>query len=342
MSVSKLIKLYIYHDEPGVWGYFKGNVSVLNGLIRVCLSAIDLRGIDSLRHFHGAGSSAQGQGVRVGVIDSGVEIDHPDLVDAIEGGANCVPDSTRDAADFGPAGSHGTHVAGTIAANGSSPTGVRGMAPRTKLMIYRVFEDGNPGSGSSFAVIDAIERAIADKCDIINLSLGFDQGVTDDAISDALSKARNHGILAIAAAGNDGRLPVGFPGLDDNCVAVSAIGHKGTFPATSTESEHVAEPFGTDSHNFIASFSNIGADLDAAGAGVGVVSTVPGGYGAMSGTSMASPAVAGVAARLLSSTPEVKNMERNSARTDAMRKLLMDAAKTLGFGILFEGAGLPK
>lgn len=341
-TTTKLSRLFVYHEEPGVWGHFKTNVTVTGGAVQVRLAAIDLAAVDSLRHFHDIGTPSQGERVRVGVIDSGADTEHPDLVDAIEGGANCVPQSTRDADDFGPDGSHGTHVAGTIAARGTAPSGVRGIAPGAKLRIYRVFEKGNPGSGSSFAVIDAIERAIADKCDIINLSLGFDQGVTDDAISDALRKARNNGILAVAAAGNDGRQPVGFPGLDDNCVAVSAVGRRGTFPATATEVEDIQAPFGTDVNNFIAAFSNVGSALDACGAGVAVVSTVPGGYGAMSGTSMASPAVAGVAARLLSANATVRNMARNASRCDAIRKLLMDAAQSLGFGILFEGAGLPK
>jgi subtilisin len=342
-AVAKLKRLYVYHEEPGIWGFFKSNVTVATGAVKVVLSPLDLTVTDSLRHFHKFGKLTDGEGVRVGVIDSGADRDHPDLVDVIEGGANCVPESIRPEDDFGPDGAHGTHVAGTIAARGTAPTGVRGVAPGAKLRIYRVFESGNPSSGSSFAVIDAIERAIEDKCDIINLSLGFDPGVTDDAISDALAKARNNGILAVAAAGNDRRQPVGFPGSDANCVAVSAVGRKGLFPATATEVDEVAAPFGLDPDNFIAAFSNVGADLDATGSGVGVVSTFPSdGYGPMSGTSMASPAVAGVTARLLAAEPEILGMARDAARSDAIRKLLMDACKSLGFGILFEGSGLPK
>ena len=341
-AVVKLKRLYVYHEEPGIWGFFKSNVTVSNGGVKVVLSAVDLSAKDSLQFFHNAGTLTDGAGIRVGVIDSGAEHDHPDLIDAIEGGANCVPESTRGADDFGPDGAHGTHVAGTIAARGAAPTGMRGIAPGAKLRIYRVFESGNPSSGSSFAVINAIERAIEDKCDILNLSLGFDPGVTDDAISDALAKARNHGILAVAAAGNDRRQPVGFPGSDANCVAVSAAGRKGLFPNTATEVDDVAAAFGSDPDNFIAAFSNVGADLDATGSGVGVVSTFPGGHGPMSGTSMASPAVAGVAARLLAADPLILGMARDAARSDAIRKLLMDNCKSLGFGILFEGSGLPK
>lgn len=341
-AVPKLKSLYVYHEEPGVWGYFKANATVSGGTVKVVLAALDIAKEDTLRFFHKAGTLTDGAGIRVGVIDSGADVNHPDLAGAIEGGANCVPASSRPAGDFGPDGAHGTHVAGTIAARGTTPTGVRGIAPGAKLRIYRVFEEGNAGSGSSFAIIDAIDRAITDQCDIINLSLGFDPGVTDDGISDALSKARKHGILAIAAAGNDGRLPVGFPGSDANCVAVSAVGRKGFFPNTSTDVPEVVAPFGNDPLNFIAGFSNVGSDLDAAGSGVAVISTFPGGYGPMSGTSMASPAVAGMAARLLAANPAILAMPRDAARSDAFRKLLMDACKSLGFGILFEGRGLPK
>lgn len=342
-AVSKLRRLYVYHEEAGIWGYFARNVAVSpSGDFEVRLAPIDLSVADALRHFHGPGSLADGEGVRVGIIDSGTDPDHPDLKDAIEGGANCVPGSSRKGDDFGPDGAHGTHVAGIVAARGSSPTGMRGVAPGAKLRIYRVFESGNEGDGSSFAIIDAIERAIDDRCDIINLSLAFPPGVIDDAISDALRKARNHGILAVAAAGNDGRQPVSFPGSDSHCVAVSAAGRKKTFPATATEVDDVAAPYGNDPGDFLGAFSNVGGELDATGAGVGVVSTFPGGYGAMSGTSMACPAVSGVAARILSKNAGVMSMPRDAARCDAIRGLLMDACKPLGFDLLFEGGGLPK
>ncbi|HEX4612028.1 MAG TPA: S8 family serine peptidase, partial [Urbifossiella sp.] len=156
-------------------------------------------------------------------------------------------------------------------------------------------------------------------------------------------EANAAGTVVVVAAGNDGRKPVSYPAMDDLAVAVSAVGRKGTFPAGSAESGDVAAPFGTDPKNFLAAFSNVGDALDVAGAGVGVVSTVPGGgHAPMSGTSMACPAVTGVTARLLANAPAVLNMPRDANRANAIKALLFAQAKPLGFGITNEGKGLPE
>ncbi len=342
VAVTKVAQLLVYHELPGLWGGFQRETVVREGKVEIALAVIDLGQPDSYRYFHGDAPDNAGKGVRVGIIDAGADTKHPDLVGAIEGGLNCVPGSKRARDDYEPAGAHGTHVAGLVAATGRMPRGMRGGAPAAKLRIYRVFEDGNRGSGSSFAIIHAIEQAIADRCDIINLSLGMGPGGTDPGIADALRKARAHGILPIAAAGNDGHEQVTFPASEPACVAVSAAGRKDFFPANATEVRDVAAPYGTDRRNFLGAFSNIGGALDAAGAGVGVVSTFPKGYGAMSGTSMSSPAIAGVAARLLSMRPAVLKMPRNATRSDAIRKVLLDDGTPLGFGKMYEGAGLMK
>ena len=104
----------------------------------------------------------------------------------------------------------------------------------------------------------------------------------------------------------------------------------------------MAAPFGTDPKDFLAAFSNVGTALDVAGAGVAVVSTVPGGHAPMSGTSMACPAVTGVLARLLADTPAVLNMARDANRTDAIKALLFARAQSLGLGVTNEGKGLPR
>jgi subtilisin len=220
------------------------------------------------------------------------------------------------------------------------------MAPNAKIFSYRVF-GRTISSGSNFALVKAIERGVSDGCDLVNMSLGLDpdeSGVpqVDEAVQEAIREAHRKGVLVIAAAGNDGRRPVNYPAMDDLVVAVSAVGRKGMFPVKSSESGEVLAPFGADPADFIAAFSNVGTELDVAGAGVGVVSTVPGGYAPMSGTSMACPAVTGVLARLLANSPAVRNMTRNSDRTDAIKSLLFHHARTLGFDLSFEGKGLPR
>src|SRR5262249_19413030 len=142
--------------------------------------------------------------------------------------------------EFGDNGEgHGTHVAGIIAARGNAPTGIRGLAPKVTLRSYRVFGKNKPGA-SNFAIAKAIDRAAADGCDLINMSLGG--GEPDIATQEAIADARARGVVVIAAAGNDDRSPVSFPATDSLALAVSATGRKGTFPTDSIEIGNVASP----------------------------------------------------------------------------------------------------
>ncbi|HEX4612922.1 MAG TPA: S8 family serine peptidase, partial [Urbifossiella sp.] len=177
-------RLYVQHELPGLWSFLKKNVPT-HGEFTATLEVLDLSAADSLRFFHTTGGDLTvGAGVKVGVIDAGIDGTHPDLV--VTGGLGCVPGSPE--TQFGPSGPHGTHVAGIIAGRGAAPTGVRGIAPGAGLFSYRVFDD-TENSGSSFAIVKAIRRGIADGCDLLNMSLGFDQSngppVVDDAIKDA-------------------------------------------------------------------------------------------------------------------------------------------------------------
>jgi subtilisin len=132
---------------------------------------------------------------------------------------------------------------------------------------------------------------------------------------------------------------VSFPAANDMCQAVSAMGIKGTFPAGTEPAGSVAAPYGKDKKNFVASCSNVGSDTDLTGPGVGVISTVPGGYGVMSGTSMATPAETGAAACLLAASPAILAMPRDRHRAAAMIAAIAKACKLLGFGATFEGKG---
>jgi subtilisin len=325
-------RLYVYAKKD-FWGALRKNVATGAG-IEVSLTPVALDFTDALRHYYGNSPDGAGGGVTVAVVDTGVG-PHPDLV--VAGGLNCV--TAEDPADYGDNGEgHGTHVGGIIAARGTPPGGIRGLAPAANLRSYRVFGKGAEGA-SNFAIAKAIDQAVTDHCDLINLSLGG--GPSDPATQSAVHDARQQGCLVIAAAGNDDRGPVSFPAADPLCIAVSALGRKGTFPKGSVEEGDVMAPFGTDPAEFIAAFSNVGPEINLTGTGVGILSTVPDGYAPLSGTSMACPAVVGFAARRLGLLSDVLAMPRGQDRSDAIAKALLQSAKDRGFPAELQGKGLP-
>jgi subtilisin len=342
----KLDRIYIY---PGrnLWPMLRQNVTITTGTT-FAVHPIDPGFTDCVRFFYGNAADDVGAGVTVGIVDSGVALDHPEL--KVSGGLNTVPGEDR--TDFGDGGGehHGSHVAGIVAARGKPPAGTRGLAPAVTLRSYRVFPATPPGGegegASNFSIAKAIQAAITDGCDLINMSLGVRSGSPaqpdDDVLRSAIADARAAGILVLVAAGNDSRAPVSFPASDPRAVAVSALGRVGTFPKDADSVGDVKGPFGTDSKNFIAAFSNIGPEVDLTGPGAGVISTVPGGHAVMSGTSMACPAVTGATARLLAADTATRAMPRDQARSDAIAKLAFQAAKALGFDMTLEGHGLIK
>jgi subtilisin len=221
-----------------------------------------------------AWGNSQGKGIRVGVVDTGIDFNHPDLKTNYAGGMSFVPGAPTPMDDQG----HGTHCAGTIAAaiNGA---GVVGVAPQASLYAAKVLDLN--GSGQFSWVIAGIDWCIQNRMHIISMSLGGSSAPT--ALQTICNVAWSKGVLLVAAAGNaQGGQPVppattnvGFPAKYKNVIAVSAI----------------------DSSNVITSFSSRGAEVDLCAPGLNVLSTAPGGgYATKSGTSMACPHVAGAAA----------------------------------------------
>ncbi|RAS59015.1 subtilase family protein [Lentzea atacamensis] len=230
--------------------------------------------------------------VDVAVIDTGVDLDHPDLNVNTAGAKNC---STGRSADDG--NGHGTHVAGTIGALDNS-AGVVGVAPGARIWPVRVLN--NQGSGSFSAIICGIDyvTAHADEIEVANMSLGGSGsdsacGSNRDAMREAICRSVSAGVTYVVAAGNSAANSATFvPATYEEVITVSALADFNGQPGGGAASTCRA-----DADDTFADFSNYGADVDIIAPGVCILSTWKGGgYNTISGTSMASPHVAGAAA----------------------------------------------
>lgn len=279
-----------------------------------------------INRINAEGKVNKGAGVQVAVIDTGIQTSHPDLAANIAGGKNCSSGTS-----YNDGNGHGTHVAGTIAAleNGE---GVVGVAPLAKLWAVRVLN--NSGSGTWSSVICGIDFVTSKApknggpITVANLSLGGG-GVSDnncgnsnnDALHRAICRARDAGVTIVVAAGNSGanaasQVPAAY---DDAVITVSALADSDGQPGglgTGTS-------YGAD--DTFASFSNWGVPVDIGAPGVAIYSTwITSGYKSISGTSMASPHVAGAAALYIATHP--------GASWSAVRNALVDAGEALGAG----------
>ncbi len=226
--------------------------------------------------------------ITIAVVDTGVDLTHPDLAGQLWTNADEIPandvdddgngyvddvhgwnvaDGTNDPRDDHY---HGTHVAGIAAATADNVLGVAGVSRDATIMPVRVLD--RYGYGDYADVIGGILYAADNGARIINLSLGGTESYTP--LQEALIYAQDRGALIVAAAGNDGAEGLLYPAAYPEAMAVAA----------------------TDRSDLRASFSNHGPQLSVAAPGVGVLSTRPGGYGYLTGTSMAAPHVSGVAA----------------------------------------------
>lgn len=256
--------------------------------------------------------SNTGAGIKVGIIDTGLDYTHPDLAGKYVDGYDFVNGDPDPMDDHG----HGTHVAGTIAAV-MNETGLIGAAPGVSLYALKVL-DAN-GSGSLGNIMAAVEWCVDNNIQITNNSYGImtDPGTTFKAVFDA---AYAEGMLQIAAAGNDRTKwysiffsdIVSYPAWYSSVVAVAA----------------------TDSANKVASFSSFGPSVELAAPGVSIESTIPGGYATWSGTSMATPHVVGAAALVMKSgiTSAAAVRTRLQATADDLGVLGRD--RDYGYGLV--------
>jgi subtilisin family serine protease len=241
-----------------------------------------------------AWSSSIGDGIRVAIVDTGIDVDHEDL--SVVGGASFVSYTTSYDDDYG----HGTHCAGTVTAV-DNEVGVIGVAPNVLLYAVKVLDWGGYGLYSD--IVAGLEWCITNEIQVVSMSFG---GSSSDATLEAVcNTAYNHNMVLVAAAGNSGNRP----GKGDNV----------EYPAGYASVIAVAA---TDSNDKRASFSSTGLAVELAAPGVNVLSTLPGGYGLASGTSMACPHVAGTAALVLAENPGISNVE--------VREILQNTAEDLG------------
>lgn len=244
-------------------------------------------------------TTTTGDPIKVAVIDTGIELAHPDLRNNIKGGYNAINPLKSANDDNG----HGTHVAGIIAAENNS-IGVIGAGPQIDLYAVKVLNRN--GSGYLSDVIEGIDWAIANNMQVINMSLGSATNI--QSFHDAVIRANEAGVVQVAAAGNDG-LAVNYPAAYPEVIAVSA----------------------TDSTNTITSWSSRGTEVDLAAPGLSIYSTYKGQtYRTLSGTSMAAPHVAGTAALVLTQTARCDADLDGSCSPSEVQDRLQATATDLG------------
>ena len=223
----------------------------------------------------------QGNGVTVAVLDTGVDPDHPDLRGAISKMADFTGDGIEDKSG------HGTHCAGVIGAR-LNRVGLVGVAPKCNLIIGKVL--GNSGSGTYDWISDGVDWAVDQGADIISMSLGGPG--SSPRLFTSIHNALAKGKVVVCAAGNSGS------------IFSNTIGYPGKFGGVITVAAH-------DVHGRISGFSSRGGEVDFAGPGEAITSAYSEGrYATLSGTSMATPFVAGICALVMSAKPEyIKNCE---------------------------------
>jgi major intracellular serine protease len=262
----------------------------------------------------------RGKGVVIAILDTGIDTTHPDLKDRIIGGRNFTGEGRSD--DFTDRNGHGTHVAGTIAGS-QDGKGVVGVAPEADLLICKVLN--RQGSGSYRSITQAIRWATnwrgpnGERVRIMNMSLGGP--IPDEKQYEAILDACAQGILVCVASGNEGdadesTMEFGYPSNYGECITVSAC----------------------DEEKKLAPFSNNHKQVDVIAPGVNVLSTYPvNQYAVLSGTSMATPHVAGALALIINIGE--KYFDRTLTESE-LYALLATSCCSLGYRASSEGHGI--
>lgn len=243
--------------------------------------------------------NSQGEDTTIAVIDTGCDLDHPDIKNNLLQGINII-DNKKDPIDDN---GHGTHVAGTIAGENNG-IGMVGVAPKSKILPIKALDQN--GSGNNKAIAEGIVWAADRACDFITMSLGSAQDSQN--IHNAIIYAVKKGCVVFCAAGNDGEnTPIMYPARYDETIAVGSI----------------------DRNLRRSNFTCSGEELEFLSPGQDIFSCVPdNGYAVMSGTSMATPFAVGCACLLLSSYK--KNNKQNELKSkDDYVRIFRESATSL-------------
>ncbi|MEH7076418.1 S8 family peptidase [Neobacillus drentensis] len=267
-------------------------------------------GIQAIYNDSTIASTSGGSGIKVAVLDTGVNANHPDLTSNVE---QCKDFSQTKVSlvegSCSDGNGHGTHVSGTVLANGGiSGKGIYGVAPQAKLWSYKVLN--NRGSGYSDDIAAAIRRVANEATStgahvIISMSLG--SSTKDSLISSAVDYAYGKGVLIIAAAGNDGpgTNTIGYPGALVNAVAVAALEN-----VQENGSYRVADFSSRGNPSTAGDYIIQERDVEVSAPGRAIESTWnDGGYNTISGTSMATPHVSGLAAKIWAANTSLSNVQ---------------------------------
>ncbi|MHC3994487.1 S8 family peptidase [Thiomicrolovo sp. ZZH C-3] len=251
-----------------------------------------------------AWSETNGTMINVAVLDTGADLDHPDLIDNIKGNFSAINPHKSAVDDNG----HGTHVSGIIAA-ANNTIGVIGAAPQINLYVVKVLGSDNTGNLSD--ILDGMQWCIDNHMQVVNMSFGATSTV--QSLTDAVAAMHAAGIVQVAAAGNNGSSggAMLYPARYPETIAVSSV----------------------DINGNLAASSSYGPEVDLAAPGVGIYSTyLNAGYTSMNGTSMATPHVSASAALVLSVFPALA--------PDEVKTRLKSSAEDLGLPADEQGAGL--
>ncbi|WP_330461942.1 S8 family serine peptidase [Streptomyces sp. NBC_00820] len=303
-------------DTAALWHAVTGANGSASGIAHVWLDGVRKASLDKSVPQIGAptawAAGYTGKGVKVAVLDTGVDTTHPDLKDQVTESRNFT--SAADATDhFG----HGTHVASIVAGTGAKSGGTyKGVAPDAKILNGKVLDD--TGSGDDSGILAGMEWAAAQGADVVNLSLGgYDSPGIDPLEAEVNKLSAEKGVLFAIAAGNEGPQSIGSPGSADAALTVGAVDGKDKLADFSSTGPRNGD--GAIKPDLTAP----GVDITAAAAKGSVidqeVGEKPEGYLTISGTSMATPHVAGAAAILKQEHPDWGYAELKGALTGSAK-----------------------